>query len=105
MREANSEEWAQRVVPLQRRRKRKAVEHFGRDGAFTVDEFGEGGAGDTEGGGTGVKEKDEERFHRDKTRDGEAVLSAQADRFAGANREEKASACSVRNDVVEGGRE
>jgi hypothetical protein len=29
-----------------------------------------------------------------------AVLSAQADRFAGAKREEKASACSARNDGV-----
>ncbi|MGC2889385.1 MAG: hypothetical protein WB627_09975 [Candidatus Acidiferrum sp.] len=105
MREANSEEWAQRVVALQRRRKRKAIEYFGRDAALTVDEFGEGGAGDTEGGGTGGKEKDEERFHRDKTRDGEAVLSAQADRFAGANLKENASAYSVRNDVVGGGRE
>jgi hypothetical protein len=28
----------------------------------------------------------------------ERFLSAQADRFAGANAEEKASACSVRND-------
>jgi uncharacterized protein YecE (DUF72 family) len=30
--------------------------------------------------------------------DGAEVLTAQADRFAGANREEKAPACSVRND-------
>ena len=35
--------------------------------------------------------KDEERF-----------LTAQADRFAGAKRKEKASACSVRNDVFGG---
>jgi len=55
-------------------------------------------------------EKDEERFHREKTRDGGAVLSphavkyeerflsAQADTFAGANVKGKASACFVRND-------
>ena len=30
----------------------------------------------------------------------ERFLSAQADRFAGAKREEKASACSVRNDEL-----
>jgi len=35
----------------------------------------------------GASERSEERF-----------LTAQADRFAGANREEKASACSVWND-------
>src|SRR5690348_13404284 len=37
--------------------------------------------------GSCLQEEDEERF-----------LSAQADTFAGANVEEKASACSVRND-------
>ena len=32
----------------------------------------------------------------------ERFLSAQADRFAGTNREEKTSACSVRNDGLWG---
>jgi hypothetical protein len=45
-------------------------------------------------GARGMKEKrGEERF-----------LSAQADAFGGANAKEKASACSVRNDSVGGGR-
>ena len=38
------------------------------------------------------------RFHRDKTRDGEAVLSPQADHFTGVKWKEKASAYFDRND-------
>jgi hypothetical protein len=40
----------------------------------------------------------EERFIAQKARDGAEYLSAQADAFAGSEREEKASACSARND-------
>jgi hypothetical protein len=39
----------------------------------------------------------EERFHRDKTRDGEAVLPPWADIIAGAMMRENASACSARS--------
>ncbi len=39
-------------------------------------------------------------FIAQKACDGAAVLSAQADTFAGANVKEKASACSLRNDSV-----
>jgi hypothetical protein len=42
--------------------------------------------------------KEEERFHPAKCAGWCRGLSAQADAFAGANAEEKASACSVRND-------
>ncbi len=40
----------------------------------------------------------ESRHGPQKKRGEERFLSAQADRFAGAKRKEKASACSVRND-------
>jgi hypothetical protein len=47
--------------------------------------------------------KGEKRLFRINRREEERFLSAQADAFAGANAQEKASACSVRNDG-EGGR-
>jgi hypothetical protein len=43
-------------------------------------------------------DKGEERFHPAKGAGWRRGLTAQAGRFAGANAEEKASACSVRND-------
>jgi hypothetical protein len=42
----------------------------------------------------------EERFIAQEARDGAEYISAQADTFAGGGREEKASACSARNDRV-----
>jgi hypothetical protein len=45
-----------------------------------------------------MTKKEKRDFIARKTCDGAAVLSAQADTFAGANVKEKTSACSVRND-------
>jgi hypothetical protein len=44
----------------------------------------------------------EERFIAQKARDGAEYLSAQADAFTGSEREERASARSVRNDRLDG---